>query len=60
MKLGMQSYLTQLSFSNTISIIYIFSVERARSTVHMWVHEIDLRPADGRAREHVGVAAPVL
>ncbi len=34
MKLGIQLHLAGLSLSNTVSILDIFGVERARSTVH--------------------------
>ena len=34
MKLGIQLHLAGLSLSNTVSILEIFGVSRARSTVH--------------------------
>ena len=34
MKLGIQLHLSGLSLSNTVSILEIFGVKRARSTVH--------------------------
>jgi len=42
MKLGIQLHLAGLSLSNTVLILDIFGVERARSTVHSWVHKADL------------------
>ena len=42
MKLGIQLRLTGLSLSNTVSILEIFGVSRARSTVHNWVHKAEL------------------
>ena len=36
MKLSIQLHLAGLSLSNTASILEIFAVERARSTVHNW------------------------
>ena len=39
MKLSIQLHLAGLSLSNTVSILDIFGVERARSTVHNWVHK---------------------
>jgi len=44
MKLGIQLHLAGLSLSNTVSILDIFGVERARSTVHNWVHKADYSP----------------
>ena len=41
-KLSIQLHLTELSLLNTISIFEVFGVERARSTVHNWVHKADL------------------
>ena len=37
MKLGIQLYLAEFSLSNTVYIVDIFGVGRARSTVHNWV-----------------------
>lgn len=53
MKLNIQLYLAELSLSNTISVLEIFGVERARSTVHNWVHKADLQPKAGRHPNHV-------
>jgi len=47
MKLSIQLHLSGLSLSNTVSILEIFGVQRARSTVHNWVHKADLQPEDG-------------
>ena len=55
MKLGVQLHLAVLSLLNTVSIIEIFGVERARSTVHNWVHKAELQPESGRAPDHVAV-----
>jgi transposase-like protein len=60
MKLGIQLHLAGLSLSNTVSILEIFGVERARSTVHNWVHKADLQPASGRAPDHVAVDETVI
>jgi putative transposase len=43
MKLGIQLHLAGLSLSNTVSLLDIFIVQRARSTVHNWVHKAHLR-----------------
>jgi len=42
MKLSIQLHLAGLSLSNTVSILEVFGVQRARSTVHNWVHKADL------------------
>jgi transposase-like protein len=42
MELGIQLYLTDLLLSNTVSILYIFAVERARLTVHNWGHKAEI------------------
>ena len=60
MKLGIQLHLTGLSLSNTVSILEIFGVKRARSTVHNWVHKADLQPRDGQSPDHVAVDETVI
>jgi len=60
MKLGIQLHLAGLSLSNTISILEIFGVHRARSTVHNWVHKADLQPESGRNPDHVAVDETVI
>ncbi|CCQ35868.1 ISH14-type transposase ISNamo7 [Natronomonas moolapensis 8.8.11] len=60
MKLGIQLHLAGLSLSNTISILEIFGVSRARSTVHNWVHRADLQPESGRDPDHVAVDETVI
>lgn len=47
MKLSIQVHLAGLSLSNTVSILGVFGVQRARSTVHNWVHKGDLQPETG-------------
>lgn len=37
MKLSIQLHLAGLSLSNTVSILEVFDIERARSTAHNWV-----------------------
>ena len=41
MKLSIQLHLARLSLSNTVSALEIFGIERARSTVHNWVHKAE-------------------
>jgi putative transposase len=60
MKLGIPLHLADLSLSNTVSILEIFGVERARSTVHNWVHKADLQPDAGRTPDHVAVDETVI
>jgi putative transposase len=60
MKLSIQLHLAELSLSNTISALEIFGVERARSTVHNWVHKADLQPEEGRSPDHVAVDETVI
>ncbi len=60
MKLSIQLHLAGLSLSNTVSILEIFGVERARSTVHNWVHKADLQPEDGQSPDHVAVDETVI
>ena len=60
MKLSIQLHLAGLSLSNTVSILEIFGVERARSTVHNWVHKADLQPKGGQTPDHVAVDETVI
>ena len=39
MKLGIQLHLASLSLSNTVSILEMFGVSCARSTIYNWVHK---------------------
>ena len=60
MKLGIQLHLAGLSLSNTVSILEIFGVKRARSTVHNWVHKADLQPEPDQNPDHVAVDETVI
>ena len=60
MKLGIQLHLGGLSLSNTVSILEIFGVSRARSTVHNWVHKADLQPRSDQNPDHVAVDETVI
>jgi transposase-like protein len=60
MKLGIQLHLAGLSLSNTVSILEIFGVKRARSTVHNWVHKAELQPQSGQTPDHVAVDETVI
>ena len=60
MKLSIQLHLTGLSLPNTVSILEVFGVKRARSTVHNWVYKSDLQPEPGRRPDHVAVDKTVI
>ena len=60
MKLSIQLHLSGLSLSNTVSVLEIFGVERARSTVHNWSHKADLQPTSGKNPDHVAVDETVI
>ena len=60
MKLSIQFHLAGLSLSNTGSFLTVFSIDRARSTVHNWVHEADRQPEDGKSPEYVAVDETVI
>ena len=60
MKLGIQLHLAGLSLSNTVSILEIFGVERARFTVHNWVHKANLQPESDQNPDHVAVDETVI
>jgi len=53
LKLSIQLHLAGLSLCNTVLILDIFGVNRARSTVHNWVRKADLQPEPGRSPDHV-------
>ena len=60
MKLGIESHLSELSLSNTVLILEMFGVKRARSTVHNWVHKADLQPESDQNPDHVAVDETVI
>jgi putative transposase len=60
MKFSIQLHLAGLSLSNTVSVLEIFGVERARSTVHNWVHKAELQPESGRSPDQVAVDETVI
>jgi transposase-like protein len=60
MKLSIQLHLSGLSLSNTVQVLDVFGVDRARSTVHNWVHKADLQPRSGRSPDHVVVDETVI
>jgi len=60
MKLSIQLHLAGLSLSNTVLFLEVFGVQRARSTVHNWVHKADLQPEDGHDPDHVAVDETVI
>jgi len=60
MKLSIQLHLAGLSLSNTVLFLDVFGVDRARSTVHNWVHKADLQPESGRAPDQLAVDETVI
>src|SRR6056297_2591750 len=60
MKLSIQLHLAGLSLSNTVSILEVFGVSRARSTVHNWVQKADLQPRSDQNPDHVAVDETVI
>ena len=60
MKLGIRLHLAGLSLSNTVLILDIFGVKRARSTVHNWVHKADLQPESNQNPDRVAVDETVI
>jgi putative transposase len=60
MKLGIQSHLSGLSLSNTVSLLESLGVERSRKAVHDWVQKADLQPTDGRSPNHVALDETVI
>ncbi|PGF13838.1 IS6 family transposase [Natrinema sp. CBA1119] len=43
-----------------MSVLEVFGVERARATVHNWVHKANLQPEDGQSPDHVAVDETVI
>ena len=60
MKLGIRLHLAGLSFSDTISVLERFGVDRCRSTVHNWIQKADLQPIEGADPDHVAVDETVI
>jgi len=60
MKRGIQLHLAELSLSNTVSVLDIIGVDRARSTVHNWVHKAELQPKEDQSPDHVAVDETVV
>lgn len=60
LKRSIQLHLAGLSLSNTVSVLELFGVERARSTIHTWVHKAELQPQDGQSPDQVAVDETVI
>jgi len=60
MKLSIHLHLSGLSLSNTVRILEVFGVKRARSTVHNWVHKAYLQPESGKNPDLVAVDETVI
>jgi transposase-like protein len=55
MTLSIQLPLAGFSLSNTVSILDVLGVTRARFTIHNWVLKAKLQPESGRTPDHVAV-----
>ena len=60
MKFSIQLYLAGLLFPNTVSNLDVFGVNRARATIHNWVHKAELQLESGRMPDHVAVDETVI
>jgi len=60
MKIIIQLHLCGLSLSNTVRVLEVFGVQRARSTIHNWVHKADLQPEPGKNPDNVAVDETVI
>jgi len=60
MKLSIQLDLSVLSLPNTVLFFELFGVDRARSTVHNWVHKSNLKLETGWSRNYVAVGGTVI
>jgi transposase-like protein len=60
MKLAVQLHLSGLSLSNTVTVLEILGVKRARSTVHNWVQKSDLVPEAGRDPDKIALDETVV
>lgn len=60
MNLSIQLHLAELSLPNTVSILYKFDAEPARSTVHNWIHKADLQPENECSSDHVAADETVI
>lgn len=60
MRLRIQLHLAELSLSDTVFALEIFSVNRMRSTIHNWVQKADLQPTTGKQPDHVAVDETVI
>ena len=57
---NIQLHLSDLSLSNTVSLLEISGVSRARSTIYNWVHKAELQPESGPNPDHVAVDETVI
>jgi len=59
-ELAIYLHLRCLSICNTVYIIDIFDVNRARSTVHNWVQKVDFEPRGGRDSETIALDVTII
>jgi transposase-like protein len=60
MKLALQLHLSGLSLSNTVTVLDVLGIDRARSTVHNWVQKSDLEPESGRDPDTIALDETVV
>ena len=54
------THLSDLSLSNTVSLLEIYGVSHVRSTIYNWVHKAELQPESGPNPDHVAVDETVI
>lgn len=60
MRLAIDVHLGGLSLSQTVLLLECLGVDRARSTIHYWVKQADLEPADGCSPNQVALDETVI
>ncbi|MFC6765125.1 IS6 family transposase [Natrinema soli] len=60
MRLSIQLHLSELSISNTVSVLERLGIKRARSTIHNWVQKANLQPTTGSQPDHVALDETVI
>jgi len=60
MKLAVRLHLSGLSLSNTVSVLDVLGINRARSTIHNWVQKADLEPDSGRNPDTIALDETVV
>ncbi len=58
MRLSIQLHPSELSLSNTISVLERFGVEWAILTIHNWAQKVEIQPTAGKQLDHVCLTKP--